>query len=93
MIVCSSCRANITKDSKSFPECGGENLGDAQKRCKSQMGSDAQAIIDAVNVNTDSKFDSLRKDIQGLGLAVSEPRPSRESVPSASILAQSPGNE
>ena len=37
---------------------------------RSEMGSDAQAIIDAVNANTDSKLASLRKNVQGFGVEV-----------------------
>ena len=71
-IVCSNCKANIFKGVKFCNECGMESSGEPGKQCRTQVGTDAQAIIAAVNANTDKKIDALKSDIKTLGSEVQD---------------------
>ena len=63
-IACAGCQMNILKEAKFCSECGTENVGDTGKRSKTtELGSDAAAIVAAINRNTDEKFKELKSDI------------------------------
>ena len=71
-VTCGNCNAAISKDSKFCGNCGNEKSGEIGKQRKTSdpsslgLGSDAMAIINAINMNTDKKVGELQTEVKSL---------------------------
>ena len=65
LVQCRGCTGSIPKDAKFCSECGAANAAiKFRRKAESALGADAQAIIQAINLNTDNTIGKLKEELK-----------------------------